>query len=79
MFEIQRKEKERRDAIVNNPIQMKKIIKEIETDYLLPVKSEDRSDKLKKSKKGKKDKKGKKEKKEKKEKKHKKKHSSSKR
>ena len=42
MFEIQRREKERRDAIMNNPIQMKKIIKEIETDYL-PSRSEDRS------------------------------------
>ncbi len=68
MFEIQRKEKERRDAIVSNPIQMKKIIKEIETDYLVPGRSEDRSER-KKSKKHKNDKKDKKDKKEKKEKK----------
>ncbi len=69
MFEIQRKEKERRDAIANNPIQMKKIIKEIETDYLVPGRSEERK-KSKMHKKDKKSKKDKKEKKEKKEKKH---------
>jgi hypothetical protein len=57
---------------VNNPIQMKKIIKEIETDYLVPGRSEERSDKHKKSKKHQKEKKSKKEKKHnKKEKKHK--------
>jgi hypothetical protein len=34
MFEIMRKEKEKRDAMMNNPIQMKQIIKEVEREYL---------------------------------------------
>ena len=34
MFEIMRQEKIRRDAIVNNPIEMRNIIKEVEREYL---------------------------------------------
>ena len=34
MFEIMKHEKSKRDAIVNNPIEMKNIIKEVEQEYL---------------------------------------------
>jgi hypothetical protein len=34
MFEIMRQEKARRDAIINNPIEMRNIIKEVEKEYL---------------------------------------------
>ena len=34
MFEIMKQEKARKDAIVNNPIEMRNIIKEVEREYL---------------------------------------------
>ena len=34
MFEIMRQEKARKDAIMNNPIEMRNIIKEVEKEYL---------------------------------------------
>jgi DNA repair protein RadC len=34
MFEIMKHEKLRKDAIVNNPIEMRNIIKEVEKEYL---------------------------------------------
>lgn len=34
MYEIMRKEKAMRDAITNNPIEMRNIIKEVEKEYL---------------------------------------------
>lgn len=34
MFEIMKHEKAKKDAIVNNPIEMRNIIKEVEHEYL---------------------------------------------